>query len=120
MSCSSNLDEPRKVDQSERVENEVGDEQQTGWASRLALVPALPQNDCVNLPSVASQAEVPRLNLKLLEILRAELAWVPNVAGGHSEFLGGEPMQIVEEEPRVAPPPPRKHERGTPLALRQI
>ena len=75
--------------------------------------------DGVNFPSDASPVEVPRLNLKLLEILRAELASVPKVVGGHSELLGLEPMQIVEEEPRVAPPQPRKHERGTPLAPRQ-
>jgi hypothetical protein len=72
------------------------------------------QNDGVILPSDASHVEVPRLHLNLLEMLRAELASVPKVVGGHSEYLGGEPMQIVEEEPRVVPPQPRKHERGTP------
>ena len=75
----------------------MDDEQQTGWVPRLALVPVLTQNDGVILPSDASHVEVPRLHLNLLEMLRAELASVPKVVGGHSEYLGGEPMKIVEE-----------------------
>ena len=113
------MDEHQKGDQDERVEDKVGSEQQTGWVPKLALVPLCTQNDGVNFPTDTSNVEIPRLNLNLLEMLRAELAAVPKVVGGHSELLGGEPMQIVQEEPRPVPPQPRKHERGTPLAARQ-